>query len=86
MPTGATILSVKVNVTVADTGATLEVGITGTPAAYMSAAENDPQTVGLYLAECMVVNAAVQIIATVASTASTASSSATVVVTYQIAN
>jgi len=86
LPTGATVLSVKVNVTIADTAATLAVGISGTPDAYMADTENDPQTVGLYLAECMVVNSAVQIIATVASTAATASASATVVVTYQIAN
>ena len=85
LPTGATILSVKVSVTTADTGAILSVGISGTPAAYMATTENDPQTIGLYLAECMVVNLAVQIIATVATSGNTASSSATVVVTYQLA-
>jgi hypothetical protein len=85
LPTGATILSVKVDVTTLNTTSTLEVGISGTPDAYMSATENDPQTPGLYLAECMVVNSAVQIIATVTGQTGGVGS-ATVVVTYQIAN
>jgi hypothetical protein len=85
LPAGATVLSVKVNVTAPDTGSgTLAVGISGTPAAFMSTSENDTQTAGLYVAECMVTNAgSVQVIATVATP--TGSGTAKVVVTYQIA-
>jgi len=85
LPTGATILSVKVNVTVVNTTSTLSVGIGAGPSDYMTVAENDPQTLGLYLAETMVVNSAVQIIATVAAQTGGVGS-ADVVVTYQIAN
>jgi len=85
LPAGVTVLSVKVNVTVADTAATLSVGKTASVAAYMTTAENDPQTVGMYLAEDMINEAgAVQIFATVAATAATSGSSCQVVVTYQI--
>ena len=85
LPAGATVLSVKVNVTSADTATgTLVVGITGTPAAYMAASENDTQSTGLYLAETMVVNSGVQVIATVGGTPGGAGS-ATVVVTYKLA-
>jgi hypothetical protein len=85
LPTNATILSVKVNVTIINTTSTLSVGISGGVSDYMTTAENDPQTVGLYLAETMVVNSAVQIIATVAAQTG-AVGSAEVIVTYQIAN
>jgi hypothetical protein len=85
LPTGATILSVKVNVTVVNTTSTLSVGIGAGPSDYMTTAENDPQITGLYLAETMVVNSAVQIIATVAAQTGGVGS-ADVVVTYQIAN
>jgi hypothetical protein len=54
LPAGATILEVKVNVTVADTAAVLTIGKSGSTSAYMAATENDPQTVGLYVAEDMV--------------------------------
>lgn len=86
VPTGSTVLSVKVNVTAADTATgTLAVGVSGTTDAYMGAVENDTQTTGLYVAECMVVNAAAQIIATVAGTPG-GTGSATIVVTYQLPN
>jgi hypothetical protein len=86
MPAGATVLSVKVNVTVADTGATLSVGKTGSVAAYMTTAENDPQTQGLYVAECFVTEAGAEgLIATVASSSGSGSGSCVVIVTYQVA-
>jgi hypothetical protein len=68
LPTGAIILTVRVNVTIADSGTgTLSVGKAGTPAAYMLITENDPQAVGLYIAETMVVESgSVQVLATVA--------------------
>jgi hypothetical protein len=86
MPAGATVLSVKVNVTVADTGATLSVGKTGSVAEYMTTAENDPQTQGLYVAECFVTEASAEgLIATVASSSGSGSGSCVVIVTYQVA-
>lgn len=86
IPAGATVLSVKVAVDVADTGATLSVGKSGGVASYMSTAENDPQTQGLYVAECFVTEAsATQLIATVTGSANTASASARVIVQYQVA-
>ena len=83
--TGATILSVKVNVTATNPTATLSVGVAGDVAGYMLTTENDLQTTGLYVAETMVVNTAAQIIATVAGQ-TTGVGSATVIVIYQIAN
>jgi len=86
MPAGATVLSVKVNVTTADSAATLTVGKTGAVAAYMSATENDPQTQGLYVAECFVTEAtATQLTATVALSSGAGAGSAVVIVTYQVA-
>lgn len=85
LPAGSTVLSVKVNVTAADTGTgTLSVGISGGVSDYMTTAENDTQTIGLYLAECMVTNSGVQVIATVAGTPA-GTGSAKVVVEYQVA-
>lgn len=86
LPAGATILSVKANVTSADTGTgTLSVGKAGNVAAYMTTSENDTQTAGMYLAETMVTEASSeQVIGTVAGTPAGAGS-VTVVVTYQIA-
>lgn len=85
LPAGATILSVKVQVTAADTGTgTLSVGKAGTVAAYMTTAEVDNQGTGIYIAEDYVVEAgAVQVIATVAGTP--ASGSANVIVEYKVA-
>lgn len=88
LPAGATVLSVKVKVTVADASATLSVGESTTPAAarYMSTAENDPQTTGLYLAETYDTDAgSVQVTATVAGSAATAGASCQVIVEYQVA-
>lgn len=83
LPAGATILSVKVNVTSAAATGELQVGKAGSDQ-YMTTAENDTQTVGMYLAETMVTEAgSVQVQGTVTGTA--AAGSATVVVTYQIA-
>lgn len=86
LPAGATVLSVKANVTSADTGTgTLSVGKAGNVAAYMTTGENDTQTVGMYLAETMVTEAgSEQVIGTVAG-GSAGAGSVTVVVTYQLA-
>ena len=83
LPANASILRVKVQVSAADTGtATLTVGKVGSTDAYMTDVENDPQTVGLYVAELYAVEAAsVEVVATVAGTA--ASGTATVIVEYQ---
>ena len=86
IPAGATILQVKVNVTVADSGSgTLSVGdATNGVAAYMSTIENDTQNTGMYIAEDMlsVGGTAVQAIATCTGATS---GTAKVVVTYQLA-
>jgi len=86
LPAGATILSVKANVTSADTGTgTLSIGKSGSVSAYMTTSENDTQTVGIYIAETMVTEAgSEQVIGTVAGTPAGAGS-VTVVVTYQLA-
>jgi hypothetical protein len=86
MPAGATVLSVKVNVTTIDSGATMSVGKTGAVAAYMTTTENDPQTQGLYVSECFVTEAtATQLTATVAASSGIGSGSAVVIVQYQVA-
>ena len=84
LPANASILRVKVQVSAADTGtATLTVGKVGSTAAYMTDVENDPQTVGLYIAELYAVEAAaVEVVATVAGTA--VSGTATVIVEYHL--
>ena len=85
LPAGATILRVKVQVTSADTGTgTLVIGKSGATSAYMTDVESDSQTLGMYLAETYVVEAAsTQVIATVAGSA--VSGSANVIVEYQLA-
>lgn len=85
LPAGATILSVKANVTALDTGSgTLSVGKSGSVAAYMTTTEVDNQVVGIYVAEDMVTEVgSVQVIGTVAGTPATGS--VTVFVTYQVA-
>ena len=86
LPAGATILSVKVLVTNADTGATLTVGKSGSTAAYMAASENDDQTAGMYVAETYVTESgSVQVVATVATSSGTGAGSANVIVSYQVA-
>lgn len=86
MPAGATILSVKVNVTVVDTSAVLTVGKTGSVSAYMAGSENDPQTTGLYVAEDFVTEAgSVTAIATVTGSSGAGAGSCLVIVTYQVA-
>ena len=86
MPAGATVLSVKVVVGLADAAATLSVGKAGSVAAYMATGENDTQANGMYMAETFVTEAgSVQVNATVAATAATAGSTATVIFTYQVA-
>lgn len=86
LPAGSTILSVKVQVTAADTATgTLSVGKAGSVAAYMTTVENDTQTIGMYLAETYVVEAGtVTVIATVAGTPGGAGS-ANVIVEYKVA-
>lgn len=88
LPANATVLSVKVKVTVADASATLSVGESTTPnaARYMTTAENDPQTTGLYLAEVYDADAgSVQVTATVAGSAATSGASCQIIVEYQVA-
>lgn len=86
MPAGATVLSVKVVVGLADASATLSVGKSGGVAAYMTTGENDTQLAGMYMAETFVTEAgSVQVNATVASTGATSGSTATVIFTYQVA-
>ena len=82
LPATATIISVKVQVTSADTGTgTLSVGTSGSPTAYMATTENDPALTGIYLSEVYVAGqGGLQIIATVAGTP--ASGSAVVFVEY----
>jgi hypothetical protein len=84
LPAGATILSVKVNVTAVDTGTgTLEIGKSGNTSAYMTAVENDTQIAGLYLAETDVTEAASEQV--IATCSGATSGTAKVIVTYQIA-
>lgn len=84
LPAGATVLSVKVNVTVVDASATLSVGVSGNVARYMTTAENDAQTTGLYLAETYDTDgSAVTVIATVAGSTGSGSGSCQVIVQYQ---
>lgn len=84
LPPGSTILSVKVNVSIADTGpGTLTVGKSGSLSEYMGSADNDTQIVGLYTKETLVNEAgSVQVIAT---STGAASGTATILVTYQLA-
>ena len=83
MPAGSTVLSVKVNVTSAADAGTLVVGKSGSTSAYMADGENDTSATGLYVAECFVTETgAVQVVATPAGGTS---GSATVIVTYQVA-
>jgi hypothetical protein len=85
MPAGATVLSVKVRVDVVNPTSTLSVGKSGSVAAYMTTAENDAQSTGLYMAECYVTEAGVvQLIGTVAGQ-TTGVGSCVVIVTYQVA-
>lgn len=86
MPAGATVLSVKVRVDTVDTTATFSAGKSGSVAAYMTTAENDAQTQGLYMAECFVTEAgSVQLIGTVAGSTGAGSGSCVVIVSYQVA-
>jgi hypothetical protein len=86
LPANATVLSVKVNVTVVDTSATLSVGVTGNVARYMTTSENDPQTTGLYLSEVYDTDGAtVTILATVAGSTGSGSGSCNVIIQYQVA-
>jgi hypothetical protein len=86
MPAGATVLSVKVRVDTLNAGTTLSVGKTGSVAAYMATTENDPQTAGLYMAECFVTEAgSVQLKADVLASGGVGSGSCVVIVTYQVA-
>jgi len=84
LPAGATILSVKVNVTSVDTGSgTLVVGKSGNTSAYMTAVENDTQVQGLYLAETSITEAASEQV--ISTGAGATSGSAVVIVTYMLA-
>jgi hypothetical protein len=86
LPAGATILSVKAQITSADTGTgTLSIGKSGSVAAYATTGEIDNQGTGMYVAETLVVETgSVQVIGTVAGTPAGAGA-VTVVVTYQLA-
>lgn len=85
LPAGSTVLSVKVQVTAADTATgNLQVGVAG-DGSLMSTAENDTQSTGMYLAETYVVEASsVQVQATVGGTPGGAGS-AVVIVEYKVA-
>ncbi len=86
IPANATVLSVKVQVTAVDTGATLSIGDGTSAARYMTTAENDPQVTGIYMAETYDSNvAAVTLVATVASSSGSGSGSCRVIVEYQVA-
>ena len=82
LPAGATILQVKVNVLTVDTAVgTMVVGKAGNISAYMTAIQNNLQTLGLNTQETMVTEAgSVQIIATCAGCVS---GTATVLILYQ---
>lgn len=82
IPAGATILDVTFDVTAASDAVTT-VTVEGPGGTYMASSENDPETVGIYLADLRTVNggAAGQATATVA-TAGTVGS-ATVIITYR---
>ena len=83
LPAGATVLSVKVNVTAVDTATgTFQVGTSGN-GAYMSTSENDTQATGIYVAECMVSAGGAQVQGTVGGTPG-GSGSVTVFVTYAV--
>ena len=58
MPAFSTVLSVKVQVTTHGAGQTVSVGSATSPELYMSAAESDEATVGIYLAETFVTTGA----------------------------
>lgn len=83
MPAGATVLRVKVVVTAAADAGTLVVGKSGSTSAYMTDAENDTTTAGMYLAETFVTEAGS--VAIVATPAGGTQGSATVIVEYQVA-
>jgi hypothetical protein len=86
LPPGATVLSVKAQVTSADASALLSVGTGGNTSRYMSDALNDAQSAGIYMSETFDADAgSVQVIATVSGTAGTAGAIAKVLVQYQVA-
>ena len=51
LPVGATVLTVKVKVTTADSSAVVTVGDAGNNSRFMASSENDPSALGLYVAE-----------------------------------
>lgn len=83
LPAGATILQVKVNVLTIDVSTgTMVVGKAGNTSAYMTAIQNDLQTLGLYTQETMVTEAgSVQVIATCVGASS---GTAKVLILYQV--
>jgi hypothetical protein len=84
-PAGSTILRTRLNVTIADTAATVVVGVTGTTNKYMKDTENNPQVIGLYIADTYIdEGSAIQGFATVASTAGTSGATCTLFVEYKI--
>lgn len=73
-------MRVYINVGVADTAATLTVGIAGDE--YAAVATNDPQTVGLYVVDLFSTTVGA-LKATVAATAATGGATADVIVEYK---
>jgi hypothetical protein len=61
LPTGAVVQQVRLIVGVVDTTAAITVGITGTPADFMAAVENDPSVTGQYISQTYVAAGAVQV-------------------------
>lgn len=85
LPAGATVLSVKVNVTTADASATLDIGDGTTADVYMTDTENDPQSAGIYMTENFVTNgSALTVTATVVGSTGTGTGSADVIVEYRV--
>lgn len=86
IPIGSVILSVLVSVTIADPGALLSVGsVADGVAALMQTYENDPQTIGKYIAETFfTMSASGQINATVTSSSGVGAGSCVVIFEYQV--
>ena len=84
IPASATVTKVLINVTVADSTATLTIGTTASGAAYADATTNDPSIVGIYVAELMSTTVGA-LRGVVAGSALTAGSNADVIVEYKLA-
>lgn len=85
LPSGATILSIKVNVSSTDSSAQLSIGNASNPSLYMSTSQNNPQSQGIYVVETFVIlSSSTQIYATVTTSSNTGAGSCNAIVTYQL--